>query len=59
MALCVYRYRESYCAHGKVQGVRCLGDKHCPVRERERPPLFDKVDWSKGHEDRFTGVWRQ
>jgi len=30
-ALCRYRYRESYCAHGLVEGRNCVGEESCSV----------------------------
>jgi len=57
--LCDFRYRGSYCAHGKVKGVRCMGDERCPVLVREAPMFFEKDGWFRSHDDRFTGVWRK
>jgi hypothetical protein len=57
--VCDFRYRGSYCAHGKVKGPHCLGDKCCPVKERERTTFLAKEGWYQMHKARFQGVWRE
>jgi hypothetical protein len=33
-SMCDYRYRDSFCANGKVPSMRCVGDGECPLRDR-------------------------
>ena len=59
MSRCDYLYRDSFCAHGKVPGLRCIGDQECPVKDRKASSLLDRQGWYRHHDKAYPGEWRE
>lgn len=57
--MCDYRYRDCFCANGKVSGMRCVGDGECPLRDRSSSTFKEKRDWYRHHDLAYPGVWRK
>ncbi len=57
--MCDYRYRDSYCANGKVPSMRCVGDGDCTLRERAPSTFKERQDWYRHHDLAYPGVWRK
>ncbi len=54
VATCRYRYRESYCAHGSVNGRECLGEHRCAVITHERGAGIKQRDCAR---DQWFGLY--